>query len=95
MTLGLRYARTTRTPRLKPCRFGCGVLVLSKCAARACEACAAQHGVKVLTDRLDPKYRDLTPAEIDQQFRNALAAIKRRPRPDPDLGWTSPLARLG
>lgn len=91
MTLGLRCAHVSRTPKLKPCRFGCGVLVPTKCAAKACEDCAVKHcgGSKTA---LDPKYRDLTRAEIDRAFTQALAEIRRRPRAEPELRWRSTLS---
>ena len=96
MTLGLRCAHVARTPRPKPCKGGCGVVVMTKCAAKYCDACYDKSGG---ADRnsLHPKYRDMSWAEVDARFQAALAEIRRRPpeeRPEPDLRWTSPLAGL-
>lgn len=95
MTLGLRCAHVARTPKPKPCRGGCGVLVLTKCAAKYCEACYVRQGgvSRAKADALDPKYLpDMSVAEVDRIFADALAEIKRRPRGEPELRYQSTLA---
>ena len=94
MTLGLRCAHVARIPKPKPCKGGCGVLVLTKCAAKYCDECYAKQGHQA-RDVLNSRYKqDLTTAEIDATFEQALAEIKRRPRGEPDIRWTSALAGL-
>lgn len=79
-----------RTYRHKPCRYGCGALVPTKAAAKACEACRQAN----MSDRLARHYRDLLPSEIEARFEAALKQIRRQPREPMELYRDSTLHGL-
>lgn len=92
-----------RVAKLKPClEPTCSAMVPTKANRKRCDTClrlkwrreAVQARVKrghrpIDVDQLESSF------DIDARFQQALAEIKRRPRPEPMLGWSSPLARLG
>ena len=83
---------------LRPCSTkGCASKVMTAGTWKRCEVCIAElHALEPQKRRYTPRkeWLDDSEAVIEANFQAALVAIKRRPRTDPELRWTSPLAGL-
>ena len=100
----MSISRNVRIGTVKPCRQrGCGAMVLTKASPKRCPSCRRMVlQARMATYRASltqPQVREPqpcleTPEAIDRLFTQALAVIRRTPRPDPLVRWESPLARI-
>lgn len=100
----MSIGRYVRLGTLKPClEPSCQVLVVTKCNPKRCDRCrhalqqaseAAHRATLTQPHVCEPQPFQESPEAIEQAFQQALAQIKARPRPEPLVRWSSPLARL-